>query len=74
MQARIGEGPQNLIEDKIQEGQQNIIEEVELHTEDVHAKYNGIISKARVIKDQAKRIEDSIVSKKKIYKWVCIMK
>jgi hypothetical protein len=38
-------------ENKIQEGQQKILEEVELHLEDVHAKYDGIISKARVIKD-----------------------
>jgi hypothetical protein len=77
MQSRIEEGCQNLIngvtlqlqkekEDKIQEGHQKILEEVELHLEDVHAKYDGIISKARVIKDQAKRIEDSIVSEKKI--------
>jgi hypothetical protein len=76
MQSRI-EGHQNLIngvtlhlqkekEDKIQEGHQKILEEVELHLEDVHAKYDGIISKARVIKDQAKRIEDAIVSEKKI--------
>ena len=52
--------------DKIQEGQHKILEEFELHLEDVHVKYDGIISKARVIKDQAKRIEDSIVSEKKI--------
>jgi hypothetical protein len=69
MKARIEEGCQNLIdgvtlklqkekEDKIQEGQQKILEEVELHLEDVHAKYDGIISKARVIKDQAKMIKD----------------
>jgi hypothetical protein len=38
----------------IQEGHQKILEEIELHLEDVHAKYDGIISKARVIKDQAK--------------------
>jgi hypothetical protein len=43
-------------EDKIQEGHQKILEEVELHLEDVHVKYNGIIAKARVIKDQTKRI------------------
>jgi hypothetical protein len=53
-------------EDKIQEGQHNILEEVELHLEDVHAKFDGNVSKARVIKDQAKRIEDFIVSEKKI--------
>ena len=41
-----------------------MLEEVELHLEDVHSKYDGIISKARVIKDQEKMIEDSIVSKK----------
>jgi hypothetical protein len=77
MQSRIKERPQNLIngvilqlqkekEDKIQEGHQKILEEVELHLEDVHAKCDGIISKARVIKDRAKRIEDTIVSEKKI--------
>jgi hypothetical protein len=52
--------------DKIQECQHKILEEVALHLEDVHAKYDGIISKARVIKDQAKKIEDFIVSEKKI--------
>jgi hypothetical protein len=73
MQARIKEGCHNWLdgmtlqiqkekEDKIHEGQQKILEEVELHLEDVHAKYDGIISKARVIKDQAKMIEDSIVT------------
>jgi hypothetical protein len=77
MKTKIEEGRQNLIdgvtlqlqkerEDKIQKGQQSILEEVELHLDDVHAKYNGIISKARVIKDQAKMIEDSIVAEKKI--------
>jgi hypothetical protein len=77
MQSRIELGHQNLIdgvmlqlqkeqEDKIQEGQQNILEEVELHLEDVHAKYDGIISKDRAIKDQAKMIEDVFVSKMKI--------
>jgi arginine/glutamate-rich protein 1 len=60
MQASI-EGHQNLIDgatlqlqkekDKIQEGQQKILELVELHLDDVHAKYDGIISKGRVIKD-----------------------
>jgi hypothetical protein len=34
--------------------------------EDVHAKYDGIISKARVMKDQEKKIKDDIVSKKNI--------
>jgi hypothetical protein len=53
-------------EDKIQEGHQKILEEVELHLEDVHVKYDGIISKDREIKDQTMRIEDSIVSKKNI--------
>ena len=77
MQSRIEEGHQNLIneftlqlqkekEDKIQEGRDKMLEEVVLHLDDVHAKYDGIISKARVIKDQAKRIEDSIVSEKEI--------
>jgi hypothetical protein len=61
MQSRI-EGSQNLInevtlqlqkekEDNIQERHQKILEEVEIHLEDVHFKYDGIISKARVIKD-----------------------
>jgi hypothetical protein len=53
-------------EDKIQEGQHNILEELELHLEDVHAKYDGIISKARVIKYQTKIIEDSIFAENKI--------
>jgi hypothetical protein len=77
IQAKIEEGCQNLLdgitfqlqkekEDKIQEGQQNILEELELHLEDVHAKYDGIISKARVIKDQTNMIEDSIVVENKI--------
>jgi hypothetical protein len=74
MQSIIEEGHQNLIngvmlqlqrekEDNIQEGHQKILE---LHLEDVHAKYDDIISKDRVIKCQAKRIEDVIVSKKNI--------
>jgi hypothetical protein len=72
MQSRIEEGHQNLIngvtlylqkekEDNIQEGHQKIHEEVELYIKDVHAKYDGIISKDRVIKDQTKPIEDAIV-------------
>ena len=36
------------------------------HLEDVHAKYDGIISKARLIKDQDKRIEYYIVYENKI--------
>jgi arginine/glutamate-rich protein 1 len=70
---RIEEGHQNLIngvtlqlqkekEDKIQEGHHKIHEEVEFHLEDVHAKYDGIISKARTIKEKSRKIEDSIVS------------
>jgi hypothetical protein len=73
MQAIIEEGCHNLIdgvtlqiqkekEDKIQEGQQKILQEVELHLKDVHAKYDGIISKDRVIKYQEKITEDVIVS------------
>jgi hypothetical protein len=69
MQYRIEQGCQNLIdgvtlqlqrekEDKIQEGQKKILEEVELHLKDVDTKYDGIISKARVIKYQAKMIKD----------------
>jgi arginine/glutamate-rich protein 1 len=76
MQSRIEKGRPNLIngvtlqfqkekEDKIQ-GHQKIHEEFELYLEDVHAKYDGIISMARVIKDQRKRIEDAIVSELKI--------
>ena len=63
MQFRIEEGHRNLMvgitlklqkkkEDKIQEYHQKILEEFELHIENVHAKYDGIISKSRVIKDQ----------------------
>jgi hypothetical protein len=44
-----------------------MLEEVELHLEDIHVKYDGTITKAREIKDQAKRKGYSIVSKKKIY-------
>jgi hypothetical protein len=77
MQSEIEEGCQNLIdgvtlqlqkekEYKIKEGQQKIHEEVEIHLEDVHSKYDGIISKARVIKDQANVIDDDIVFEKKI--------
>jgi hypothetical protein len=53
-------------QDNIQEGQQKILKEVELHVEDVHSKYDGIISKARVIKDQENMIKDVIVSENKI--------
>ena len=67
MQSKIEEGRRNFIngvtlrlqkekEDKIKKGQQKILEEVELHIENVHAKYDGIISKARVIKDQENMI------------------
>jgi hypothetical protein len=69
---KIEEGHRNLIngvtlqlqkekEDNIQEGQQKILEEIELHLEDAHAKYDGIISKDKVIKEQEKNIEDAIV-------------
>jgi hypothetical protein len=78
MNARIEEGCHNLINGvamqltkeiqyKIQEGHQKILEKIELLLEDVHAKYDGIISKDRVIKDKEKRIEDYIVSEKNIY-------
>jgi hypothetical protein len=53
-------------EENIQEGHHKILDEVELHLEDVHVKYDGVISKARVIKDQTKMIEDAIVFGKKI--------
>jgi hypothetical protein len=77
MQSRIEEGRQNLIDgvtcqlqkekqDKIQEVQQKILEEFEFHLEYVHAKYDGTISKARLIKRQANMIEDDIVFEKKI--------
>jgi hypothetical protein len=33
---------------------------------DVHSKYDGIISKARVIKEKENMIKDAIVSEKKI--------
>jgi hypothetical protein len=39
-------------EDNIQEGQQKIHEEFELDLESIHSKYDGIISKVRVIKDK----------------------
>ena len=77
IQAKIEQGCQNVLdgitlqlqkekEDNIQEGQQKILEEFELHLEDVHAKYVGIISKAILIKDQANMIKDDIVSEKNI--------
>jgi hypothetical protein len=54
MKSRIEQGCHNLIngvtlqlqkekEDKIHEGHHNILEEVELHIEDVHDKYDSII-------------------------------
>jgi hypothetical protein len=39
---------------------------VKLHLDNIHVKYDDIISKARVVKHQAKRMEDYIVSEKKI--------
>jgi hypothetical protein len=39
---------------------------VELHCKYVHVKYDGIISKARVINDQVERMEDAILSEKKM--------
>jgi hypothetical protein len=77
MQAKNEEGSHNLIdgitlylqkekEDKIQQGHQKILEEVELHLEDVHAKYDGIISKSRVIKYQEKRIKYFIIFENKV--------
>jgi len=44
-----------------------MLEEGELRLEDVHVKYDGIISKTKEIKDQSKRIDDSIVYEKNIY-------
>jgi predicted peroxiredoxin len=78
MQSRIEEGCKNFLdkntlqlqnekEDKIQESHQKILEEVELQLENVHAKYDGIISKDRVIRDQENMIEDVIVFRKKKY-------
>ena len=46
-------------ENNILEGHQKIIE-FELWIEDVHVKYEGIISKERVIKNQEQRINDAI--------------
>jgi len=40
---------------------QKYLKKFELHPKDVWVKYNGIITKARVIKDQAHRLEDVIV-------------
>jgi len=76
MKYRIEEGCKNFIdgvtlqlqkkkEDNIQEVHLKILEEVELNLEDVYAKYDGIISKSILIKGQAKRIKDAIVSKNK---------
>ena len=48
-------------EDKTLEVHQKILEEVELHLEDVHVKYDGSLSKARVIKDQVKMIDDLFI-------------
>ena len=45
---------------RLKKGQQKILEEFELHLEDVHAKYDRIISKARVMKDQKNMIGDAI--------------
>jgi hypothetical protein len=77
LQSKIEEEHYNLIngvtlqlqkekEDKIEEGQQKILQEVEIYLEDVHAKYDGIISKARTIKEQQRKIEDYIVSKNNV--------
>jgi hypothetical protein len=53
-------------EDKIQEGHQKTLEEVELHLDDIQVEYDGIISKDRVIKYQAKTIENVIIFENKI--------
>jgi len=77
MQSTIEQGHHDLIngvtlqlqkvkEENIQQGHHKILEEVKLYLDDVHAKYNGIISNNRVIKYQEKRIEDSIVYENKI--------
>lgn len=49
---------------KFQDCHQNILNEVELHLEDLHVKYDGIISKDKLIKYQEKKIEDSIIFEK----------
>jgi hypothetical protein len=49
-------------EDRLQEGHQKILEKFELHIEDVHAKYDGILSKGRKIKDNVRKKEESIIS------------
>jgi hypothetical protein len=75
LQFIIEEGNQNFIngvivqlqkekEDNIQ-GHQKSFEEVKL-LDDVYVKYEGIISKARIIKSQEKRIEYVIIFEKKI--------
>ena len=53
-------------EDKNLEGHWKLFEEFEFYLEDVHAKYEGIISKVREIKDQAHMVEDAIIFEKKI--------
>ena len=53
-------------EENIIQGCQKIFEEVELELEYVHDKYEGTISKARVIKYQAQNIQDVIISENNI--------
>jgi hypothetical protein len=66
MQSRMEEGRKNLIDANALQLQKKILEEVELHLENIQVRYNSSISKARVIKDKEKKIEDSIVFGKKI--------
>ena len=75
MQSRIEERHMNLMDDitlqlqkekveKILEGHQKKLQKVELQLEDVHVKYD--VAKAKIIKDQAQRIEDVIIYENKI--------
>jgi hypothetical protein len=43
-----------------------MLEEVKVHLDNAHVKYDGNISKAREIKDKEMQIEDSIVYENKI--------
>jgi hypothetical protein len=68
-------GPQDIISLVIlrlgDNNHHKIAEKVELHMKDVHANYDGIISKARVIKDQTKRMECTIILENNMDDMVC---
>lgn len=61
-------------EDMIQEGRQKILEEIELQLEDIHVKYDGIISKAISIKIKHRGYKVAFyLIKKKLMIWACRM-